>query len=114
MTTHVIRYEDLPEGVAVETYREDDQLVIVVNSSLSPAERRAAVASALRAARNYGATPLLAVVGCAGLRDFLAGPLAAATLCSGTVAYTPPITPPLVTVQDISVHPTLTPWERSR
>ncbi|MFD0883706.1 hypothetical protein ACFQ08_03935 [Streptosporangium algeriense] len=116
MTTHHVISQELPKGVAVETYHEEDgTLVIVVSSSLSHAERRAAVASALRAARNYGATPLLSVFLGAGLRDFLAGPIAAATLCSGTVAYAPPIAQPLVvTVQDMSVHPTLTLWERSR
>ncbi|MEV8635209.1 hypothetical protein AB0395_26480 [Streptosporangium sp. NPDC051023] len=116
--THVIRYRELGDDVAVETYHEEDgQLVIVVNSRLSHEEQRAAVASALRAERNHGllALPLLVL---AGLRDVLAGPIATATssaaavsLCGTVVGgYTPPIvhlpTPPavvVVTVEGLAV-----------
>lgn len=50
--THVIRYEALPDGLTVQSYREaDNRLVIIVNATLSRDERRAAVAAALQASR---------------------------------------------------------------
>lgn len=84
--THVIRYRELPEGVAVETRRETDgTLVIVVNSLLPHAEQRAAVATALRAGRHHGilCLPLLLL---ATLHEVLCG--------TAAVGYRPPAVQP--------------------